>query len=64
MDVSQLNYYCEFLSNLSNTLAPLHRKLQKNAKYIWGSEEQKAFQTAKESLTSDSVLVHFDPKIK
>ena len=25
---------------------------------------QKAFQTAKESLTSDSVLVHFDPKIK
>ena len=68
-DVSQLksflglvNYYCKFLPNLSNTLAPLYRKLQKNAKWIWGSEEQKAFQTAKESLTSDSVLVHFDPK--
>ena len=68
-DVSQLksyvglvNYYCKFLPNLPNTLAPLYRKLQKNAKWIWGSEEQKAFQTAKESLTSDSVLVHFDPK--
>ena len=56
--------YCKFLPNLSNTLAPLYRKLQKNAKWIWGSEEQKAFQTAKESLTSDSVLVHFDPKRK
>ena len=70
MDVSQLksflglvNYYCKFLPNLSNTLAPLYRNLQKNAKWNWGSEEQKAFQTAtKESLTSDSVLVHFDPK--
>ena len=40
------------------TLAPLYRKLQKNAKWIWG--EQKAFQTAKESLTSDSVFVHFE----
>ena len=33
-------------------------------RWIWGSEEKKAFQTAKESLTSDSVLVHFDPKRK
>ena len=71
MDVSQLksflglvNYYCKFLPNLSNTLAPLYRKLQKNARWIWGSKEQKAFQTAKESLTSDSIFVHFDPKRK
>ena len=27
----------------------------------WGSEQQKAFQTAKKSLTSDCLLVHFDP---
>ena len=31
---------------------------------MWGSKEKKAFQTAKESLTSDSVLVHFNPKRK
>ena len=59
-----VNYYCKFLPNLSNTLAPLYRNLQKNTKWMWGSEEKKAFQTAKESLTSDSVLVHFDPKRK
>ena len=70
-DVSQLksflglvNYYCKFLPNLSNTLAPLYRMLQKNAKWIWGPEEKKVFQTAKNSLTSNSVLVHFDPKRK
>ena len=42
-DVNQLksflglvNYYCKFLPNLSNTLAPLYRKLQKNAKVDLG----------------------------
>ena len=67
-DVSQLksflglvNYYCKFLPNISNTLAPLYRKLQKNAKWIWGPEEKKVFQN---SLTSNSVLVHFNPKMK
>ena len=58
-DVSQLksflglvNYCCKFLPNLSNILAPLYRKLQKNTKWIWGPEEKKVFQTAKKSLTS------------
>lgn len=67
-DVSQLksflglvNYYCKFLPNLSNTLAPLYRLLQKNAKWNWGPEQKKAFQKAKESLTSDCLLIHFDP---
>ena len=71
-DVSQLksflglvNYCCKFLPNWSNILAPLYRKLQKNGKWIWGlPEEKKVFQTAKKSLTSNSVLVHFDPKRK
>lgn len=67
-DISQLksflgliNYYCKFLPNLSNTLAPLYRLLQKTMKWKWGLEQQKAFQTAKQSLTSDCLLVHFDP---
>ena len=70
-DVSQLksflglvNYYCKFLPNLSNTLAPLYRLLQKKVKWNWGPEQQKAFQAAKGSLTSDSLLVHFDPAKK
>jgi len=27
-----INYYCKFLQNLSNTLAPLYRLLQKNTR--------------------------------
>ena len=56
-----INYYGKFLPNLSNTLAPLYKLLQKNTAWQWGPEQQKAFQTAKKSLTSDCLLVHFGP---
>jgi len=53
-DVSQLksflgllNYYCKFLPNLSTTLAPLYKLLQKKSNWQWGSEQQKAFAKAK-----------------
>ena len=62
--LSLVNYYSKFLPNLSNTLAPLYRELQKNARWSWGLKEKKAFQTAKESLTSDSVFILFDHKRK
>ena len=48
-----LNYYCKFLPDLSSKLAPLYQ--------CWSSSQQEAFQKAKESLTSDSLLVHYDP---
>ena len=56
-----INYYCKFLPNLSNTLGPLYRLLQKNTKWQWGPEQQSAFQISKNSLTSDCILTHFDP---
>ena len=70
LDVSQLksflgliSYYGKFLPNLSTTLSPLYRLLQQKVHWSWGTAEQKAFDAAKESLTSDSLLVHFDPKL-
>ena len=67
-DVSQLksflrllNYYCKFLPHLSTILAPLYKLLQKKSKWQWESEQQKAFDKAKQSLTSDCLLVHYDP---
>ena len=56
-----INYYCKSLSNVSNTMGPLYRLLQKNTKWQWGPEQQRAFQTSKKSLTSDCILTHFDP---
>ena len=56
-----LNYYGKFIPNLSTLLAPLHRLLRKQSTWTWGSEQQGAFDRVKGILTSDSVLVHYDP---
>ena len=67
-DVSQLesfirlvNYYGKFLPDLSNVLAPLYTLLQNETKWSWGDEQQRAFQEVKKLLTSECLLVHFDP---
>ena len=39
-------------------LAPLYKLLQKKTNWQWGPEQQAAFSKAKQSLTSDSLLVH------
>ena len=59
--LGSINYYCKFLPNLSNTLASLYKILQKNTKWLWEAGQQKAFQAAKGSQTSDCLLVHYDP---
>ena len=45
-----INYYSCFLSNLSTLLAPLYCLLQKNAKWMWGPEQQEAFERTKNHL--------------
>ena len=56
-----LAYYCKFLPNMSTVLAPLYKLLQKNVPWTWGTEQQIAFDSAKSALTSDCLLVHYDP---
>ena len=58
-----INYYGKFLPNLSSTLAPLYRLLQKECSWIcsWGPRQQKAFKEAKSMLTGLCLLVHYDP---
>ena len=46
-------YYSKFLSNFSTMLAPLYRLLQKQTKWIWDAEQDKAFHEAKTHLTSE-----------
>ena len=59
-----LTYYSKFLPNLSTTLAPLYALLQKDYPWRWTGEEENAFIASNELLTSKSLLVHFDPKLK
>ena len=56
-----LNYYGRFMPNLSSTLAPLYKLLNKNAHWRWSNVEKQAFQASKKLLTEAPVLVHYDP---
>jgi hypothetical protein len=58
--LGMLNYYANFLPNVSTTLAPLYSLLQKSKKWSWGEAQKRTFQKAKESLTGANILIHYD----
>ena len=59
--VGLINYYCKFLPNLSDAFSPIYRLLQKKVPWMWGEDQQDAFEFAKSQLTTDRILVHYDP---
>uniref|UniRef100_A0A672GZN6 ribonuclease H n=1 Tax=Salarias fasciatus TaxID=181472 RepID=A0A672GZN6_SALFA len=58
-----VNYYARFVPNLSAVLHPLNVLLRKEAKWEWSKECKESFQTAKEQLASERVLIHYDPAL-
>ena len=58
--LGMINYYGKFLPNLSAKLNPLYSLLSKQVKWSWGPKQGEAFQTAKDALQADTLLVHFD----
>lgn len=58
-----LNYYGRFIPNLASLLQPLHELLCQDKKWKWTSDCQKAFQSAKNALTTSEVLTHFNPSL-
>ena len=60
--LGMISYYSKFLPNLATQLAPLYHLLEKNAKWKWSKHQEEAFQAAKSSLTSGSLLVQYDPE--
>ena len=53
----------KFIPNLSTMIHPLNALLGQGRKWNWTQECANAFKVAKQSLTSDSVLVHYDPQL-
>ena len=51
-----VNYYEKFLSKLSSTLAPLYRLLEKQVKWIWGADQDMAFQAATDLTVPTGLL--------
>ena len=67
-DVQQLrsllgvvNYYAKFLPNLSSLLAPMYNLLRKDAPFTWNQDCAKALSEVKKLLSSDKLLVHYNP---
>ena len=59
--LSSLNYYSKFLPNLSSThLPPSTDYSTRVLRWNWGTEQQAAFKHTKHTLSSDSLLVHYD----
>lgn len=58
-----VNYYGRFMPNQSTVLAPLYRLLKDQIEWEWKRPEQKAFEQCKDLLTSDKVLVHYNPDL-
>ena len=56
-----VSYYQKFIPNLANRCAPLYKLLHKDTKWSWSDECEKAVSELKEALTSDTLLVHYDP---
>lgn len=51
-----VSWYRRFIPQFSAIAAPLHRLLKKNQRWIWGEEQEAAFQTLKLQLTAAPVL--------
>ena len=61
--LGMVNYHSKFIPSLSTILQPLNQLLQKDRSWKWYPSCQEAFQSAKNSLSSSQVLVHFDRKL-
>lgn len=59
--VGMLNFYGKFVADISTILAPLYKLTQKGVQWDWSRECEEAFSKAKQALSSESVLVIFDP---
>ncbi|GJR47198.1 reverse transcriptase domain-containing protein [Tanacetum coccineum] len=49
-------YYRRFIANFSKIAKPLTSLTQKNQKYVWGVEQEEAFQTLKSNLCDAPIL--------
>ena len=59
-----VNYYCQYLNNISTVLAPLYKLLQKGIPWKWGPDEAFAFKQSKGLLMSTKVLIHYNTELK
>lgn len=57
-----INFYSRFLKGKAEVAEPLHRLLDKDSAWSWNSQHDRAFVALKNLLSSEAVLISYDPK--
>ncbi|XP_065208399.1 uncharacterized protein K02A2.6-like [Planococcus citri] len=58
-----VNYYSRFVPEFSNIMYPLNRLSRQDVEFEWSSDCEAAFVKIKQILSSERVLVHFNPAL-
>ncbi len=56
-------FYRKFIQSFSRVAEPLLRLMKKDSKFVWGEEQEAAFQTLRTALLSPPILAHFNPDL-
>lgn len=57
-----IGYYRKFISHFAQTAKPLNNLLRRNVNFIWEEEQEQAFQSLKNALTTEPILCYPDFK--
>ena len=56
--------YCSrFIQNFSSITEPMRKLTKEGTQFVWTESQQSAFDKLKASLTADSTMAYFDPKL-
>ena len=55
-----VNFSARFIPNLATKTEPLRRLTKKGEEFVWGREQQNAFETLKKDLSQADTLAYFD----
>lgn len=56
-----VNYLSNFIPHLADSAEPLRRLTRKNQPFVWGTDQDHAFQVVKDSIYNEVTLSIFDP---
>ena len=62
--LGMINYLARFISGLSAETEKLRKLLRPDTPWVWGKEQEDAFKTLKDLVSSDLVVAHFDIELE
>lgn len=61
--IGLINYYSRFIPDFARKMKPLYALLEKDTEFIWTKSSQESYEQMKKEVTSDQILVHFNPDL-